>query len=126
MLALTYQQSTGKLTNNASLVGIGYSGHAEHANKPEDQALHMLGPIPRGRYRVEHWRDDPHKGEIVCDLIPDLANEMFGRAGFMLHGDNHEQNHTASEGCIIQSRATRLAVRTLWARSMELYIDVIE
>jgi hypothetical protein len=32
---------------------------------------------------------------------------MFGRSGFLIHGDNAEMNHTASDGCIILSHDIR-------------------
>jgi hypothetical protein len=32
---------------------------------------------------------------------------MFGRDGFLIHGDNSAMNHTASEGCIILTRDIR-------------------
>jgi hypothetical protein len=35
---------------------------------------------------------------------------MYGRAGFLLHGDNAALNNTASEGCIIIPPQCRTAV----------------
>jgi hypothetical protein len=40
-------------------------------------------------------------------LDPDPGNQMFGRDGFLIHGDNMAMNHTASEGCIILGRPIR-------------------
>lgn len=121
----TFRQSTGELSHDGKAIGRGYSGHAEHANQPRDQALAMLGPIPRGRYTFENWRDDPTKGKIVCNLVPDPANEMYGRSGFMLHGDNAALNRTASEGCMIQEQAVRLLVLYSCANG-DNHLEVIE
>jgi hypothetical protein len=35
---------------------------------------------------------------------------MFGRDGFLIHGDSVEHPGTASHGCIIMSRAIREAI----------------
>jgi hypothetical protein len=43
-------------------------------------------------------------------LTPDPANDMCGRAGFFIHGDNITAPGTASDGCIILSRTTRVAI----------------
>ncbi len=122
---LTFKQSTGELSRNGTVIGRGYSGHIEHANQPQDQALPMLGPIPRGLYSMRDWRDDPHKGKIVCNLIPDSKNVMFGRSGFMLHGDNAALNRSASEGCIIQEQVVRLLALYACANG-DSQLEVIE
>ncbi len=44
---------------------------------------------------------------MVMALDPDPGNQMFGRDGFLIHGDNMAMNHTASEGCIILGRPIR-------------------
>ncbi len=36
---------------------------------------------------------------MVIRLVPDAATELFGRSGFLIHGDN--ASGTASQGCII-------------------------
>jgi len=40
-------------------------------------------------------------------LTPDPANEMYGRGGFLIHGDNGRGNQSSSEGCIILNRNIR-------------------
>ena len=68
----------------------------------------MVGPIPRGAWRIEPFRDDPGgKGPVVAHLTPIEGTETFGRAGFMIHGDNSALNHSASEGCIVAPRFIR-------------------
>jgi hypothetical protein len=104
-----YSQSTGKLTSpTGSVVAIGYSGRGTGLNNPAAEMQEGVGPIPRGEWTIGGFFDDVGgKGPIVARLTPAAGTETFGRSGFMVHGDNAEANHTASEGCIILPRATR-------------------
>lgn len=104
-----YSQSTGQLSSPAgSSVGLGYSGRGVDLDNPADQDQRGVGPIPQGDWAIGEFFDDPGgKGPIVCHLTPLPSTETFGRSGFMIHGDNAEANHTASEGCIILPRALR-------------------
>jgi hypothetical protein len=104
-----YSQATGKLINPAgSVVGIGYSGNGVGLNNPAEQTEEGVGPIPQGQWTVESFFDDPGgKGPLVAHVKPATGTETFGRSGFMIHGDNAEENHTASEGCIILPRILR-------------------
>lgn len=104
----TYEQLTGKLfDNNDQLVAIGYSGHGEGKNQPEMEQVANVGPIPRGLYDIQSPRDTQSHGPYVLPLLPDNGNEMFGRAGFLIHGDAVHAPGTASEGCVILSRTIR-------------------
>lgn len=103
-----YSQSTGLVSYLEQSIGTGYSGNGPGLNNPNLQGARDIGPIPQGDYTIEKFFDDlDGKGPVVAHLIPDLNNEMYGRSGFMIHGDNSEANHTASEGCIILPRAVR-------------------
>ncbi len=105
---ITYEQATGKLVDrDADVRGMGYSGHGAGVNNPSMQDIKNVGPIPKGYYSIGPFFDDPEKGPIVCHLLPQPGTETFGRSGFMIHGDNHAMNHTASEGCIILIRPVR-------------------
>ena len=110
----TYVQSTGQLLTvddgGWKVVGTGYSGKGEHKNDPGSQALHNLGPIPRGFYTIGPPVNSETHGPFCLPLIPDASNAMFGRAFFLIHGDSKQHPGEASEGCIIQNRATREAV----------------
>jgi hypothetical protein len=105
-----YSQSTGALTSpNGELVGFGYSGNGADLNNPSGQADVGHGPIPRGDWSIGKFHDDPGgKGPLVCHLTPCEGNDMDGRdGGFMIHGDNRQENHSASHGCIILFRPFR-------------------
>jgi hypothetical protein len=78
------------------------------------QQEHDVGPIPVGLYAIGQPYVDPEKGPLVMRLTPDPGNEMFGRGGFLMHGDlvTEVGLRLASLGCIIEPHATRLAVAT--------------
>ena len=110
----TYKQSTGELTAANGTVSVGYSGaQGIGYNNPAEQFVHDIGPIPQGFYTITGppYNTTTH-GPFVMQLVPDASNDMGGRAGFLLHGDNVLRPGTASEGCIIMSRVIREAV---WA-----------
>src|SRR5277367_6929293 len=106
----TYSQSTGILARNGVTVGEGYSGHGAGRNNPAMQAVPDVGPIPQGQYSIGPPFDTPPSahGPHVMRLTPVAGNNMFGRDGFLMHGDNPE--HDASEGCIIMPPSVRGAV----------------
>lgn len=118
----TYQQSTGKMiAPDGTVDGMCYSGFDMGLNNPSMQNHPDLGPIPQGLYHITNWRDDlGGKGRMVADLQPELGNLMFGRSGFMVHGDNPGVNFTASRGCIVAGRAIRLSMKISEADMLEV------
>jgi len=100
-----YKQSTGETTHNNTPAGVGYAGRGEGRNNPAMQDKHDIGPCPRGIYDVENAEDDPKMGPLTMRLTPDKFNEMHGRAGMAIHGNNAVND--ASHGCIILPRAVR-------------------
>lgn len=105
-----YEQSTGRLTHDDSLIGTGYSGNGVALNNPGMQSVSMHGPIPQGQYTIEPAITDTRTGPVSLHLLPSYTNNMFGRSAFLVHGDNSQMNHTASEGCIIMPREVRMIV----------------
>jgi hypothetical protein len=104
----SYDSANGNLSQDGAFVGTGYSGFGDGVNNPAEEMDADIGPIPRGNYTIEPFFDDPGgKGPIVAHLEPAPENTMFGRTGFMIHGDNAAMNHTASHGCIILARDIR-------------------
>jgi hypothetical protein len=55
-------------------------------------------------------------------IPPDSANTMFGRSGFLIHGDSIARPGFASRGCIIAGRLIREAI----AASGDAGLTVIE
>lgn len=104
---MVYEQSTGKLiSNDGRLLANCYSGFKDGVNNPELQNKVNLGPIPQGNYTMgkpEH--DGPGEtspnGPYTIRLTQDPTNEMFGRDGFLMHGDSIKTPGSASHGCIV-------------------------
>ena len=108
-----YEQSTGNLyTPEGERLATGYAGgncgnSPEGVNNPAMQDIHNVGPLPCGMYTFGTPENNPKLGPFAIPLIPFSGNEMFGRAGFFMHGDTSAMNHSASEGCIIMGATTR-------------------
>jgi hypothetical protein len=100
-----YSQSTGVLDHDGVPLLNCYAGHGSGVNNPALQNQHDVGPLPQGRYTMTDLIDSPHTGLATIILNPDPANQMFGRSGFRIHGDNAAANRTASDGCIIAGHA---------------------
>lgn len=103
----TYEQSTGRLTQNSHFVGSGWAGQREGRNNPAMQDVHNIGPLPQGRYKIGKAYIHPHLGSVTMDLIPDPSNQMFNRSDFRIHGSAFEHPELSSEGCIIQGYSVR-------------------
>ena len=102
-----YEQSTGELSYNGADVCEGYSGKGEGKNNPDMQAVHDTGPIPRGCYTINEPVYTPEL-QFALPLTPNAENEMFGRSGFLIHGENAAHSGESSDGCIIiEPRAIR-------------------
>jgi hypothetical protein len=54
-------------------------------------------------------------------LIPFTSNEMDGRSGFLIHGDNSSGDQSASEGCPIFSKDIRNLVGSSGDNILEVY-----
>jgi hypothetical protein len=100
-----YTQSTGVLEHDGIALLTGYAGHGTGVNNPAMQDQHDIGPLPQGLYAMTALIDSPHTGLATIILEPDSGNQMFGRSGFRIHGDNAAANRTASDGCIIAGHA---------------------
>ena len=119
----TYHQSTGVIAHNGNLLLTGYAGHGAGVNNPAMQDQHDVGPLPQGRYMMTALIDSPHTGLGTIILEPDPANQMFGRSGFRIHGDNAAANHTASDGCIIAGHAAdRIAIWNSGDHDLEVLV----
>lgn len=103
-----YRQSTGAIrcedaNGNEYYSADGYSGRGESRNNPEAQGRRDQGPIPRGRWQVGPWQNNPRTGRNTSVLLPEADNECHdtGRdcTSFRAHGDNAAND--ASTGCII-------------------------
>jgi len=119
MKCLTYAQGLGVLSCKDGFLATGYAGADAGKNNPAMQDVKNVGPLPRGKYNITgpecvgtafpcpdcHGATAHRHGPYVLRLHPVQGNEMFGRAGFLIHGDNG--HGTASEGCICIGRSFR-------------------
>lgn len=114
-----YEQSTGHwIGPTADSHAFGYSGHGEGLNNPALQGVRAVGPIPRGKWKIQPPRDSDTTGPytmklLAADAVPgDDTHQPTGRGAFRIHGDNRAADMSASHGCIILPRKAREAI---WA-----------
>jgi hypothetical protein len=109
---LIYRQKSGELLRDSPagmvLLTTGYSGApGPTKNNPLAQHQSNLGPLPAGVYWVGEPHDTEEHGPFVLPLVPVTGTELFGRSGFLIHGDSIQRPGTASHGCIIIGRPFR-------------------
>lgn len=99
----TYEQSSGQMSRNGTRLAKGYSGAPGAVNDPNKQDQKGIGPIPQGKYSIGAPENTSGHGPYVLPLWPDPANQMFGRSGMLIHGDEveHPGLQLASHGCVI-------------------------
>lgn len=105
-----YDSSNGRLCQFDKYVATGYSGaKPEGWNNPKAEAIHAIGPLPRGTYKfTELLPEDGIRGPNVLVITPCPETDTFGRSGFKMHGNSKDNN--ASHGCLIFDPVTRLRV----------------
>ncbi|WP_338558493.1 tlde1 domain-containing protein [Erwinia sp. E_sp_B04_7] len=86
-----------------------YAGAEGYKNNTEFECEINKGSLPRGKYRISRpIAKHQTAGRFVLRLTPYIENEMCGRAGFLIHGDNGRG--TASNGCIVATYDARLEI----------------
>ena len=91
----------------AVVCSSGYSGCDPGKNDPAYQTIPDVGPIPQGDYEIGSPENTEEHGPFVLPLTHNENNVMWGRSGFLIHGDSIEHPGQASKGCIILPRAVR-------------------
>jgi hypothetical protein len=100
-----WRQATGELLQQiddnllSDVIATGYSGMGDGKNDPTKQGVGDVGPIPRGAYTIKDPVDEPSL--CTLPLTPNPSNNMYGRSGFLIHGDSVQAPGWASQGCII-------------------------
>ena len=108
-----FHQSTGAINRpDGTLADTAYSGgdaglFPEGINNPAFEAIQNKGPLPQGFYTIGEPIDHTRLGPFAMPLTPDMDNEMYGRGGFYIHGDNERMNRSGSDGCIVVDPQTR-------------------
>lgn len=111
-MSLTYVSSTGEIFGpSGKLLAIGYSGYGPGKNDPYLQSIRGTGPIPTGLWKLTdmYLMTDTH-GPYVIRLEPEEGTEVYGRSGFLIHGDSIQRPGMGSHGCIVLPRVAREAV----------------
>jgi hypothetical protein len=104
----TYNQSTGLLTRDGTMIAAGYSGHGDGRNNPAMEATRLVGPIPCGLYHIgPAFHASTTLGPVAMRLMP-VSHDALGRSGFFIHGDSVKGD--ASHGCIVLPRPVRLFI----------------
>jgi RHS repeat-associated protein len=120
-----YNNQTGQISQNGNVVGYGYSGHGIGINNPDMQVVNSVGPIPAGTYIIGPQQTNvTGTGKTLpasMRLTPFSTNEMSGRTGFLIHGDNANGNQSASEGCPILNRDTRNLIGASGDNLLDVY-----
>jgi hypothetical protein len=108
-----YKQSTGQLTQNKQLLGMGYSGKGQARNNFAMQGQRNLGPIPVGSYAITGKKND-EKGEPIVELLPQAPNNAQGRFPFETFRISAETNPpgNAPAGDIVMPRDARQRIET--------------
>jgi hypothetical protein len=107
----------GELLENGELVADGYSGGDDGKNNPDMQAVHNVGPIPRGGGSIEGPPIDIAKhGPYALRLKPASGTDTFRRSGFLIHPRSKK-----SPGCVIMP----LPVRELLWNSGHTELEVV-
>lgn len=115
-----YQISLGQMDNGTFLFK-GYSGNfGPNCNNPDACSVADVGPIPVGSYTMGASYTDEKRGPFTIPLYPALENRMFGRAGFLIHGDSIEHPGHASDGCIILGPVARKVLANSSDRELEV------
>lgn len=127
----THEIRTGKLYDpTGKCIDVGYAGgncgsNPEGINNPDLQDKHDVGPLPVGRFRFGTPLNHSKLGVFAIPLIPDPANEMYGRGGFFMHGDKSAPPRSASEGCPIHANAARHAAWDSPDHDLDVVVDFV-
>lgn len=104
-----YDSRSGFLRLSGQPVGwTCYSGNGRSINRPQDETIVRVGPIPRGVWAIGNPVDHPRLGPNAIPLYP--RGFVHGRSEFFIHGDNFKANRSASSGCIIAPPDARKAI----------------
>jgi hypothetical protein len=115
-----YIQSNGNLIFGGKVVATGYSGFDAGKNNPAMQSVANVGPIPTGKYSIGLPYDSEAHGPVVMRLTPEDGTDTYGRGGFLIHGDSLQHTGSASHGCIILPRPTRMEIAASEDRELEV------
>jgi len=107
-MGMEYEQSTGNFYISGTFLERGFAGvKGEHQNNPASQCMKDIGPLPRGRYRMEKPKRSKYVEAIKLTPFPETDMCQPVRDNFFIHGDNVKFPRTGSTGCIILTITAR-------------------
>lgn len=120
-----YDQSSGELSHNGTVVVRGYSGAGAGKNNPAMEHVRATGPIPRGMWKIRAPYNSNAVGPYVLpvwavDANFDDVHARTKRSAFRIHGDSIQRPGTASKGCIIVPRTIRERIWRSGDRDLEV------
>lgn len=103
MMTWIYSVRKKSFTHNGNFkFNAMYAGAVGYKDDPQYEKLEGKGPLPRGKYKIKGKPfKHPHAGPYTLRLTPYPGNMMYGRSGFLIHGDSRERPGEASNGCIV-------------------------
>lgn len=122
-MTLVFEQGSGYVYQGSTVIAEGWAGRYAGKNNPALQGASTIGPLPQGNYTIGDWQANHGKlGPMVAPLLPDPANEMFGRFGFYIHGPDMDPvgYGKESEGCIVLPHADRQKVKDTGETSLQV------
>lgn len=121
-----YHQDTGLFARDGLAIANGYSGYPPHVNVPDSEALHGLGPIPRGYWTIGPAYAHATLGPVTMNLTPAGGIYPHDRNLFRIHGDRVAAPGFASHGCIILPRTAREMVALSPDRELRVCLEAEE
>ena len=107
----TYHQSTGLIEHDGVAIDYGFSGFEDAINVPGMDEIPMIGPLPKGKWKIVGPPfDDAKMGKYVLRLMPAPGN-LTNRNGFCWHNYAPSRPFESSEGCLC---STQLVRRMAW------------
>jgi len=100
-------------TGYADYAATGYAGIGAGLNNPAMQNVDSTGPLLQGGYTIQAQQDNVTAGgrghglPASMRLTPNPGNQMYGRAGFLIHGPHANDHHDSSNGCPILAKSVR-------------------
>jgi hypothetical protein len=90
-----------------------YAGKGDDKNNIHSDRKQGLGPLPSGLYFIAGPVEHRRFGPMAFHLAPSARNRMYGRSGFMIHGDSRKNPGQGSAGCIVLDRRSRTKLADL-------------
>lgn len=113
-----FEQRSGAFYRpNGELLGQAYAGHGPGVNNPDMESTPDVGPIPKGLWEIGPAFTHPKAGPVTMRLSLQKGT-LYGRSGFLIHGDNAKGDRSASNGCIVLPRWARLEISASPDRSL--------